>query len=130
MRDLYPRLSDAYPVTWGALPPDLQAGLTDDFEMAMDGLCESQGHLVAPLMQDMAVFFAGFGLRADRSDSYSRLIAELHKRDRVQSVLFSTLNYECLLEIGSTMAGYRINYSGFPTATDSSGEVTVSKPHG
>jgi hypothetical protein len=129
MRDLYPQLGRAFPGTWGTLPPDLQAELKADFELAMNKLCDNRSHAVAPLMQGMATFFAQFGLPLDRADGYSRLIAELHERGKVQSVLFSTLNYECLLEIALTTARYKIIYSGFSSATDSPSAVTVSKPH-
>src|SRR5688572_22239033 len=80
---------------WRSIP-EVEAGqFVPNFEVGMGSVIEKYGMAVPPLMQDMAVFFAGFGISAGADNLYWRVLRDSGERS---DIIWSTLNYECLLE--------------------------------
>lgn len=124
--DLFPELQQHYPTLWGALSAELAETFAEDFEAGMLALAAADGHAVAPLMQAMTHYFAGFRLDGSGHDLYSRLLAELPPASR-ERTLFSTLNYECLFEIAAAGHRLRIHYDRQPLSSES---IRIWKLHG
>lgn len=110
---LYEDLSRRYPRAWGALPPGLARKFEDDFERGMLALTQEAGGAIPTLMQAMTDYFARFGLDGSGNDAYSRFLTGLVAED-LENLLFSSLNYECLLELAASRLGYTIEYGEAP----------------
>lgn len=82
---------------------------------------------VAPLMRDMAMYFARFKISEPATNAYCRLLGSLIAANAERDVLFSSLNYELLLELAATVMGRRVNYSTYPPPA---GELSIVKVHG
>ena len=109
--DLFPVLRRLF-VTWRSIP-ESDAGLfVPNFELGMGSVIEKYGMAVPPLMQDMAILCAGFGLSAGTDNLYWRILADSSTR---RDIIWSTLNYECLLEIAASLHGRSVDYFGEPT---------------
>ena len=91
----------------------------------MADLIKDQGAAVAPLMQEMAVFFSMFGVPASGKNRYRSLLAAAKE----QQVLWSTLNYECVLESAATVDGLAIRYHASPLESCVE-QIAVWKLHG
>jgi len=65
---------------------------------------------VAPLMRDMTAYFLQFAPQPGVPNDYSKLVAALG--NAAPSVIFSTLNYECVLELALGALGLTIDYWG------------------
>ncbi len=91
----------------------------------MESVYKQLGPAIPSLMRDMAVYFVQFRPYR-RSTLYCRLVTDLDRTGILPRTLFSTLNYECLLEYSLTEQGHRLNY--FHTALP--GQVPVLKLHG
>ncbi|MCI0339534.1 MAG: SIR2 family protein [Planctomycetales bacterium] len=104
------------------MPADEVALFRDNFEDGMNAVLQKFGMAVAPLMQEMAVFFSIFAIPASGENRYVTLL----ERARKHRVLWSTLNYECLLECAAARLGRSVAYFADP-ADDS---VPVWKLHG
>jgi hypothetical protein len=72
----------------------------------------------------MAMFFSGFRVLPTSINRYRRLLA----RAGASRVLWSTLNYECLLEDSAARAGLRLGY--FAEPDDSPEVAAIWKLHG
>ena len=94
----------------------------------MGALWESGNHAVPNLMQEMAIFFAQFRLMSSGTDSYSVLIEHLASSEKLKDTIFSSLNYECLMEIATFLSGRTVNYLSEYTPSGTS--LTVWKLHG
>jgi hypothetical protein len=125
---LYQELASMFPTTWGTLQSSLQAQFYNNFEDGMSALWDSGSHTIPMLMQGMAIFFARYQLSYQKVDAYSRLLEEMEKSGKLSSVRFSSLNYDCLFEIGASLAGRTVNYFDDVPASDS--DVIVWKLHG
>jgi hypothetical protein len=123
---LYPALRQLYPEIWGALPRDLDETFIADFEAGMLALVAADGHAVAPLMRAMTHYFATFGLDSSKRDLYSDLLRGLAP-GQLKRTLFSTLNYECLLEIAAAGQHLGIHYDQEPLSSNS---IRIWKLHG
>lgn len=92
----------------------------------MSTLWNSGSHAISILMKKMAIFFARYQLSLQRIDAYSKLLDSLTYSGK--SVLFSSLNYDCLFEIAVLMAGRTVNY--FNDASTSDSDIIIWKLHG
>jgi hypothetical protein len=125
---LYSELAQAFPNTWGALPHQLVSKFLSYFEDGMDELWQQHSHVVPTLMQDMACFFAQYRLDGTQSDYYSRLILDLKEAGKLDDYAFSTINYECLIELALGLARRKVCY-GADFSTEP-GTSTLWKIHG
>ncbi len=83
---------------WASLPSDLDKKFESNFEEGMGEIISKYGMAISPLMQRMAVYFAGFSLRKYSNNLYVSLLRELKARGKLSETILTTLNYECLLE--------------------------------
>jgi hypothetical protein len=125
---LYQELASMFPTTWGTLPSSLQVKFHNNFEDGMSALWDSGSHAIPVLMQQMAIFFARYQLASQKVDAYSRLLEDIEQSGKLSSVRFSSLNYDCLFEIGVSLAGRTVNYFSDVPASDS--DVIMWKLHG
>jgi hypothetical protein len=123
---LYQELSSMFPATWGSLPSSLKVQFYTNFEDGMSTLWNSGSHAIPILMQKMAIFFARYRLSSQRLDAYSKLLDSLTYSGK--SMLFSSLNYDCLFEIAVLMAGRTVTY--FNDAPTSDSDIIIWKLHG
>lgn len=110
--DLYAALKRIFPVTWGSFDSSLQSKFTNNFENGMAELIEKNSHAIAPLMQQMAIFFSRFGLTANNSNLYKSLFKKLKSKSLIKDTIISSLNYECLCEIAASLEGITVDYFG------------------
>jgi hypothetical protein len=124
--ELFSQLTVAFPSSWGQIPANIQHTFgSEGFEEAMAILWEDHSLQVPRLMQDMALYFLRFRPRSAGSTEYCQLAA-LVKSGAIKNVLFSTLNYECILELAFALQGLNIDVFGL----GSEGYVPVWKLHG
>jgi hypothetical protein len=122
---LFSILEQNYPGSWGSLPAGIKATLRRDFENGMLEVHDSFGVAIPSLMREMAIYFIQFR-PASQSSLYCRLIQDLARVGVLNRTLFSTLNYECVLEFSLLNQGYAIDYFGNATPP----AVHVQKFHG
>lgn len=122
---LYRVLRSIHPGTWGGLPTEIQEVFESDFEEGMAIVYDRFGHAIPLLMREMALFFIQFRPYR-RSSLYCRLIDDLEGRGLLRRSLFSTLNYDCVLEFSLAEKGVPISYS----ESESTSEVPIWKLHG
>lgn len=122
----YEALRVSCPRSWGALPAELDQMFRDDFETAMEKLWHDSSQVVPTLMQQMALYFNEFSPEASGTH-YGRLVSALRAAGRLSETLFSTLNYENILEMELAQRGAVRLTMEFP-APD--GSATVHKLHG
>ena len=106
---LFDVLERQFPSTWGRLPGDVAAQFRNNFEMGMRVVYDSFGMAVPQLMRDMAIFFIQFRPYLRRT-LYCRLIDDLRKTDKLNESIFSTLNYDCVLEFSMSEAKVPFSY--------------------
>ena len=94
---LFGELARIYPGSWGALPGDVHDALSANFEIGMAMVYERLSPAIPQLMREMAVYFVQFRPATGRT-LYCRLIDFLESVPLLDRVLFSTLNYDCVLE--------------------------------
>ncbi len=70
---------------------------------------EQFGSYIPILMRDMAIYFIQFRPH-NKATLYCKLIQDIQKIGLVDKSLFSTLNYECLLEYSLLEHGLPITY--------------------
>ncbi len=105
---LFPKLATRFPATWGSIPSDIREEFdVEGFEAGMAILWEDHSQVVSRLMQEMALYFIEFQPARIGSTEYGRLAAELVRNGTISDVLFSTLNYECILELAFAHHGLR-----------------------
>lgn len=105
----YPILEHIYPGSWGALPGDIRDVFRQDFEQGMQLIYDRYGALVPQLMREMAIYFVQFRPHKN-STLYCKLVSDLQATGLLPNVLFSTLNYECVLEFSLLEKGHMISY--------------------
>lgn len=124
-RHLFPALHQLYS-GWRSIPDQAADLFEDDFEEGMAEVIEKYGMAVGPLMQEMAIFFSIFHIRSKSQNRYVEILRSLSGRD---DVYWSTINYECLLELAASQLGYQIAY--FPDLNGSKSNVLpILKLHG
>lgn len=122
---LYDKLARVYPGYWGALPEDIRQVFRRNFEDGMQLVYDRISVIIPELMRQMAIYFVQFR-PASGQTLYCRLIDTLNMRGSLEPVLFSTLNYECVLEL--SLLGRRIQFNCFDPI-DTNPNVPVWKLH-
>lgn len=122
---LFHELSRLYPGSWGGLRSDIREQFRTHFELGMGQLVERAPLAVPQLMRELAVYFVQFRA-ADARCLYSRLIDDLRAAQLLDSVCFSTLNYDCVLDFVLRDKGVALDYFADP----SSEGVPLLKLHG
>jgi hypothetical protein len=123
---LFQLLYDLYPKSWGAIPTEIKNKFdNENFENGMGELYEKYSQIVPQLMREMAVYFIQFRPVSDES-LYCKLIGYLKKTHLLSKVLFSTINYDCILEFSLLRHGVSISYFDEGNEKD----IPVWKLHG
>jgi hypothetical protein len=126
---LFPVLVEAFPQTWGRLPPDVVEMFDNPdagFERGMELLwqrSEAQNALL-----DMSVYFTRYRLLPGTNRYLSLLMFLRSYGSAVEQLSIGSLNYETLLEHSLTRANVPCFYAGWADAGP--GYVRVIKPHG
>lgn len=123
---LYGELARIYPGSWGALPEDIERALQENFETGMQEIYDRISPAIPQLMREMAIYFAQFRPATGRT-LYCRLIEALEAERLLNRVVFSTLNYECILELSLLRKKLGINVFQSPSESDG---IPVWKLHG
>lgn len=122
---LFSELRSTFPFSWGSLPRNLTTAFDDDFERGMLELQNFNSTLYAPLYRDMGLYFAQFSPGLGRT-LYDDFVAEFSPSISSGDLIFSSLNYECVLEHSLSEQGHAISYFAEP---DEEG-ACVLKLHG
>ena len=123
---LFNSLQRLFPGTWGQIPDELSSKFENDFEKGMHEVIDNHSFSIAPLMQHMGIFFSRFNLYNDKPNYYKSLVSHIKNESLLDQTVFSSLNYECLLEIAFSQKGIQINY--FDEPSDNS--ASIFKLHG
>ena|GEM_PF-1095690 len=123
---LYKALAAIYPNSWGIFPGEIKQKFEENFELGMAVIYEQYSMSIAELMQELAVYLIQFRPYSGAS-LYCRLVRTLQTNNLIEHVLFSTLNYDCILEFSLLNQGIPISY--FPGGQNDKG-VPVWKLHG
>lgn len=113
---------------WYGLPEIIKSELSDNFEQGMGNVWMNRQTDVAQLMRDMACFFAKYNLDKSQNDLYSKLLINIKKKDILNRCIFSSLNYDMLLEQATTLLGHPFSYD--PKASRDPETVSILKLHG
>lgn len=124
---LFFELQRLFPQTWGTINGELKAAFLENFELGMKTIWESFSHSVAQLMQDMSLYFIQFR-PVNNSSLYCKLVSDLGHKNVLNSVSFTTLNYDIILELSLLINGYSINY--FHPNSENTDQIEVLKIHG
>ena len=107
--NLFEGLASWHPALWRNLPPDIQALLAGDFEVGTGSLWKAHSHAIAVMLRSMSKYFSMF--YPGTGNTYLNLIRVLEADGQLDRTVFSTLNYECLLEHAiHMMTGHAIAY--------------------
>jgi hypothetical protein len=126
---LYERLQQAFPDSWGSLPPELASDFEADFESAMHQAWEKHNDdRLRELLIEMGFYFARFKPPLDASCEYSCLARTVIETGLLPKTRFATLNYECVFDysIGSLV---RAGVAHWAPPSDFQGAV-IWKLHG
>ncbi|MEX0609038.1 MAG: hypothetical protein WD016_05375 [Balneolaceae bacterium] len=123
---LFNALERLFPTSWGSLPTDVKDVFRTNFEHGMQEIIDRYNAAIAPLMQHMGIYFSRFRLFNDQSNHYKSLIEHCSNEGLLDRTIFSSLNYECLLEIACSMESVQINYFGDPEKD----KAAIYKLHG
>jgi hypothetical protein len=110
---------------WRSIPSSLASLFRGNFERGMAEVIKNHGFAVAPLMQEIAIFFSIFGVPPSGRNRYRSLLAVAKE----QRVLWSTLNYECILESAAGAQGLSVGYDAEPPPRCDQ-QIAVWKLHG
>jgi hypothetical protein len=130
--ELYDALASQYPGNWG---PDSRigrryaAGLRADFEKTVSNeICMCEPALnVLEWNRDVAAFFAQFSLDGTNLDLYTQLLEFLRTAGMLPDTIFTSINYDCLLEQAAAGLGISVGYGGAP---EKSSDARILKIHG
>lgn len=125
-KDLYRELAQYSPESWGNLPADIRKEFDVGFEQGMQILWDMYSSNIALLMRHMTLYLAQFRPNGSGDDLYSQFVEALDGDAATGNILFSTLNYECVLELSARALGNKIEYGD----GDSNGSLRVWKLHG
>lgn len=106
-----------------SIKPSIKKEFYKNFENGMNILYKEQELLVPSFLKEMALYFTIF--KPGNKNYYLKLI-EVSKKIK-QQVIFSTTNYEMLIELSATRLGYGYVYEGQPVPKD---KISVLKIHG
>lgn len=124
---LFDALQREYPDAWGKLPASRRSEFVPNFEPGMKAIWDAGTHDSPILLRCVAHYFTQF--RAAHGNAYSRLFEHLESRGALAGTYFSSLNYECVLEIAARQYGFRqVAYdASTPTTSET---IAVWKVHG
>lgn len=122
---LFPALRRLY-ANWRSIPREIATLFERHFETGMAEVIEKHGFAVGPLMQEMARFFAIFHIQNQSQNLYVELLKRAHRRS---DIIWSTLNYECLLELAAAHLTWPVAYFADPVEITERA-VPVWKLHG
>jgi len=125
-KNLFSLLKNQFLNTWGNLPQDLDIIFSNNFEAGMQVIWERYSTNVPLLMKDLAVLLSSATINNREDNLYFKVFVKTKEQNLIQDTVFSTLNYDCLLEIAAHSAGLKINYFDAPN----SNSATVWKLHG
>src|SRR5437867_3016553 len=125
--DLYDRLAEAFPGTWGHFT-HMADQFRRDFEAALDEYLADRATGAIFELDDMALYFARFV--PDGADLYSKLLRALADRKLIAQTVFGSLNYDCIFERAAFLMGHRVHYEAVDTRAVVPGDIRVVKPHG
>lgn len=122
--ELFNDLCVRFPTTWNLLSQDVtfKKKFERNFEEGMEWLYETRKDKLA-FLWDMTMFFAGFKFDNLKSSLYFKLIERYQRALLDQTIILSTLNYECLLE-------YAIIPFCLPIYRGDEKGIKLLKPHG
>ena len=125
-RELFIKLRDVFPQTWGSLPLSLHNLFDKNFEFGMEEVWKKYSQNIPALMQDMASYFSQFNVTDPNINLYSKIINEIKRKKLLGSTLISTVNYDCLIEGAASKNGLAIAYFDKPNNTN----LALIKLHG
>jgi hypothetical protein len=128
--ELFGRLEDAFPDSWGALLDDEERKVFDGdppFESGMKMLWDKGGQQVRRLIIDMAIYFSRF--HPDPSPNCYAALLRLLMSTRSISVFFCSLNYECVFEQIAEQVGLDLINLG-RGRSEGGQRACLYKPHG
>ncbi len=94
-----------------------------DFEKGMDAFFDERNEDVSAFLRDMAKYFVQF--KPGPNNLYKKLVSAI--QGCKEEPVFSTINYDLLIEIAVNQAGFAISYSGLPVPKN---DFPVIKIHG
>jgi hypothetical protein len=109
---LYDKLKRQFPLSWGQLPKQLDEVFENDpnFENGMGKIWENNTVDMLPLknqlLQEMGIYFSGFDIVDKPTNLYVQLIKQCVDKNCLDKTLFSTINYDCLLETAFQKIGF------------------------
>ncbi|MHA1271783.1 MAG: SIR2 family protein [Candidatus Helarchaeota archaeon] len=111
-KDLYKELVKWNKDRWDSIPIEVKNRFnsSDNFEDGMEVILSKYDDWIQDLWRDLACFFARYKISAQREDSYSRLIDALVEINKIKTTIFSTINYDCLLEQALKLRNNLVNY--------------------
>ena len=107
--DLFLKLNEFEPHLWSRFPPEIERLFNLNFERGMDEIWCKYSTYTADLMQSLGRYFSGFTV--GRENLFYKLINSLKEVNKIKECLFSTINYDCLIEDASIKNGYKIDYN-------------------
>ena len=125
--DLFDELRAAYPTAWGQIPRQKRSLFVPNFEPGMKKVFESGSHDSTVLLRALAHYFTQF--RANHGNSYTRLLEHLAGHGVLRGTLFSSLNYECVLETAARNYGFPL-VAYFDRNATTKDAIAVWKIHG
>lgn len=127
---LFGRLREAFPHTWGNLPPPIVRAFGPtgaDFEAGMSALLEGAGMAATQLQRELGYLLASYHIAHPSKCAYVRLAAALKKGLGRRPVMVASLNYDTLIEDALSLAGVPFGWSD---TLRGPGSIAVNKPHG
>lgn len=130
--NLYDALAREYPSNWGPnsmIGQRYADGLRTNFEETSTNEISRwiPALNVLEYYRDIALFFAGFLPDETGQDLYTRLLEFLKTTGTLPTATFTSLNYDCLLELAAAHLALNINYFA---RDDEPSAVQVLKLHG
>ncbi len=95
-KDLFECLAEDFQETWGAIPEQYVERF-EDFEDGMGALYNNNPD-VFDILKDMTVYFSRFSIEKPQENLYCDLVSRYRWQLLSQELIFSTINYDCLLE--------------------------------
>lgn len=105
-------LKKKFPSTWGQLPNAISSEFADNFERGMNIIWRQYSQVTGAFMKDLAIFFSKFGILRIKENLYGKIIETIKEKELLKDTVFATLNYDCLLEIASSLLGVKVSYCG------------------
>lgn len=122
---LYTELEKNYPKSWGNIPSAIKQKFAINFEDGMADLYHNHNYSIPLLMQQLSIYFIQFRPNNNQT-AYCNLIEQLKNNQFINRTIFSTLNYDCILECCLYRKGIHPAYFDAPKAD----EIPVLKLHG